>query len=183
MKKNTLTLGVCAVLLLGSTLAVAESDYPAADFQPKVLFTDEGANDTAVKNKPKANIQAAVTQTNTASNNTTPEVSAVTKTPGSGSTSLLGLLALAAVGGFLYYKKQGGLPFGRSTSKNNSRTYAYVRDASGLSGVTRYLKNRELLSASGVARYLAQQENVTTKAQSSNGGEATGVAKYLKNRT
>lgn len=40
MKKNNLTPGVFAVLLLGSGLAMAEADYPAADFQPKVLFHD-----------------------------------------------------------------------------------------------------------------------------------------------
>ncbi len=46
MKKNNLTLGLLAALLLSSTLAVAESDYPAADFQPKVLFHDSNYKPT-----------------------------------------------------------------------------------------------------------------------------------------
>ncbi|MEQ1638766.1 MAG: hypothetical protein ABL903_19070, partial [Methylococcales bacterium] len=192
-----LTPSVFAVLLLGSGLAMAEADYPAADFQPKVLFTDDTANDAALKNKPKASTGAAVTQNVVATKNTTPDLTTSNKGSESDSTSLLGLLALAAVGGFLFYKKQGGLSFGSAT-KASASNYVYGRDSSGLSGVTRYLKNRELLSASGVTRYLAQQEatakakiestgvakyvKAQTGAASNDGSGATGVEKYLKNR-
>ena len=40
MKKNMLTKSLMSALLLTSTLAIAESDYPAADYQPKVLYSD-----------------------------------------------------------------------------------------------------------------------------------------------
>ncbi len=40
MKINELTKGVMAALLLTSSVAMAESDYPAADYQPKVLYTN-----------------------------------------------------------------------------------------------------------------------------------------------
>ena len=40
MKKNNLTTGAFAVLLLASTVAGADQKYPAADFQPEVLYQD-----------------------------------------------------------------------------------------------------------------------------------------------
>lgn len=40
MKKNELTKAVLAALVLASTSVMAASDYPAADFQPKVLYND-----------------------------------------------------------------------------------------------------------------------------------------------
>lgn len=44
MKKIKYTLGSgCAVLLLTSTVVFAEPDYPAADFQPKVIFQDDAS--------------------------------------------------------------------------------------------------------------------------------------------
>jgi hypothetical protein len=40
VKKINLTKGVFAGLLLISTVAVAETEYPAADFKPAILFQD-----------------------------------------------------------------------------------------------------------------------------------------------
>ena len=49
MKKNNLTTGAFAVLLLASTVAGADQKYPAADFQPEVLYQD---SDYIAKNSP-----------------------------------------------------------------------------------------------------------------------------------
>jgi hypothetical protein len=46
VKRNELTKGVTAALMLTSSLAMAGSDYPAADYQPKVLYTNPDYNDT-----------------------------------------------------------------------------------------------------------------------------------------
>ena len=43
MRKNELTKAVLAALVFASTSVMAASDYPAADFQPKVVFSDENA--------------------------------------------------------------------------------------------------------------------------------------------
>ncbi|MEI6268684.1 MAG: hypothetical protein WCP01_07370 [Methylococcaceae bacterium] len=53
MKKNNLTSGAFAVLLLASTVAGADQQYPAADFQPEVLYQD---SDYIGKNSPKTTI-------------------------------------------------------------------------------------------------------------------------------
>jgi len=46
VKRNELTKGVMAALMLTSSLAMAGSDYPAADYQPKVLYTNPEYNDS-----------------------------------------------------------------------------------------------------------------------------------------
>ena len=51
MKKNNLTKGAFALLLLASTAAVADQKYPAADFQPEVLYQD---SDYIAKNSPSS---------------------------------------------------------------------------------------------------------------------------------
>ncbi len=50
MKKNNLTSSAFAVLLLASTVVGADQQYPAADFQPEVLYQD---SDYIAKNSPK----------------------------------------------------------------------------------------------------------------------------------
>ena len=49
MKKNNLTRGAFALLILASTAAGADEQYPAADFQPEVLYQD---SDYIAKNSP-----------------------------------------------------------------------------------------------------------------------------------
>ena len=49
MKKNNLTRGAFALLILASTAAGADQQYPAADFQPEVLYQD---SDYIAKNSP-----------------------------------------------------------------------------------------------------------------------------------
>ncbi|MCQ8128179.1 hypothetical protein [Methylomonas rivi] len=53
MKNNKLTKAVLAALVFASTSVLAASDYPAADFQPKVVFSDESAQ-SAPESKPAA---------------------------------------------------------------------------------------------------------------------------------
>ncbi|MDD5320103.1 MAG: hypothetical protein PHD43_05715 [Methylococcales bacterium] len=49
MNKNNLTRGAFAALLLASTVAGADQQYPAADFQPEVIYQD---SDYIAKNSP-----------------------------------------------------------------------------------------------------------------------------------
>jgi hypothetical protein len=63
VKKNNLTRGAFAALLLASTVAGADQQYPAADFQPEVLYQD---SDYIAKNSPaKASASTAKTTSNT----------------------------------------------------------------------------------------------------------------------
>lgn len=189
MKKNNLILAVSAAILLSTSQLTTAEEYPAADFQPKVLFADDSANDSAVKNQPKATA-ASSTSSATAtksvsvsktSSTAAPQVSSTAKSEDSSMTMILALLALAG-GGFFFMKKQGEC---KSSTGGSYSSQSYGKDPSGLSGVARYLKSREMLSASGVARYLAKQEEAAkanAQAQAASDAKATGVEKYLKNR-
>lgn len=74
MKKNNLKKGIFTALLLASPFVTAGTDYPAADFQPKILYQDagyqhqgsgsssssQGEKSTADANFPAANFQPEV---------------------------------------------------------------------------------------------------------------------------
>ena len=60
MKKNNLTRGAFALLLLASTVAGADQKYPAADFQPEVLYQD---SDYIAKNSPSTTTTKATAST------------------------------------------------------------------------------------------------------------------------
>ncbi|MCF7969870.1 MAG: hypothetical protein K9L22_01730, partial [Methylococcaceae bacterium] len=74
MKKNNIKKGIFTALFLASPLVMAGNDYPASDFQPKVLFQDadykhEGSSSAksssaslGEKTKPDANYPAATFQ-------------------------------------------------------------------------------------------------------------------------
>jgi len=73
VKKNNIKKGIFTALFLASPLVMAGNDYPAADFQPKVLFQDadykhEGSSSNSStatlgeKTKPDANYPAATFQ-------------------------------------------------------------------------------------------------------------------------
>lgn len=54
MKKNELTKAVLTALLLASSSAMAGADYPAADFQPKVIYADESSKSAPAASASKA---------------------------------------------------------------------------------------------------------------------------------
>jgi len=60
VKKNNLTRSAFALLLLASTAAGADQQYPAADFQPEVLYQD---SDYIAKNSPSATTAKAAAPT------------------------------------------------------------------------------------------------------------------------
>ncbi len=64
MKKNNLTRGAFAILLLASTAAGADQQYPAADFQPEVLYQDsdyiaKSSSSTAAAKAPASSTTAS----------------------------------------------------------------------------------------------------------------------------
>jgi hypothetical protein len=130
--------------------------YPAANFQPKVLYNDPG-----YKHSESSGSAISSTQSTTSTGNA--EDNATTSKDGDSSSSyLIGLVLFAAVGFVLFKRKP--------ESKPSGSTRVYSKDATGMTGVARYL-NRS--SGTGVARYLEQQ------VKSASASAATGVAKYM----
>ena len=234
MKKNNLTSGAFAVLLLASTVAGANQQYPAADFQPEVLYQD---SDYIAKNSPKttttksaaaapkaaaasssaesahdskypaADFQPEVLYQDTnykhtesakasaskkeVASKTVESVSATEVTESTQESSftsyLIGLIALA-LAGFYFFKIRSTATVQKKTSTQQSvkTSYAlttgvakYLNRVSG-TGVSRYLETRvKSASATGVAKYMAKQaaSQKTTSAKA-----ATGVEKYMRDR-
>ncbi|MCX7096886.1 MAG: hypothetical protein NTV43_03150 [Methylococcales bacterium] len=231
MKKNNLTRGAFALLLLASTAAGADQQYPAADFQPEVLYQDSdyiAKNGSATKvvppshkpsssvsesqevdsKYPAANFQPEVLYQDT---NYKPSVSvkasvkeveadsdksevvnaaSPAKDDSSFSNYLLGLLALAGAGFYLFKTS------GKCTSKTKeqkkptvsaNKTYAlntgvakYLNKVSG-TGVSRYLEAhvKSATVKTGVAKYMAKQAAAPKATENK---AATGVEKYMRDR-
>jgi hypothetical protein len=173
VKKINLTKGVFAVLLLASTAAVAETEYPATDFKPAILFQDLEANEAAKKNKPSVAAKPSVqseAKSSVQSKEESPvsaaaEPSVSSTTESSNLNALIGLAVFAAAG-FFFFTRQS-----KKCSKSERTSFG------GLTGVARYLKNLDKTAGTGVSRYLEKQV-AATKGKTG----ATGVEKYLRDR-
>lgn len=157
-----MTKSLFAALLLASSVVAAEEQYPAADFQPTVIYSDS-ADAGASKESATA---ASASEENAA---TSSEKSAEKS---SSQTYLLGLAVLAIAGGFFLSQKPK-----KCKAKQSTSDAVYASDTnSGLTGVERYLQEKNKTAPTGVARYLAKKEASEKEAA------VTGVEKYLRNR-
>ena len=194
MKINNLTNGLVATLLLASPIVGAETEYPASDFKPKVIYQDTGSSQNkpasatvSVKSAevdsryPAADFEPKVlykdtdykpskfTEASAVSERiTADDVTAKVEVEESMLTYLLGL-GIFAVAGYIFLGK-------RDKSKAKiSDTPAYSSHVSGLSGVARYLRKHNMSTVTGVARYLESQV-----ASAKETAAASGVEKYLE---
>lgn len=198
MKINNLTNGLVATLLLASPMVGAGTEYPAADFKPKVIYQDidssksasaptkqaKSVESTEADSKyPAADFEPKVlykdadykpskfTGTSSTSERATTGAVAVSEAVKVEEESMMSyLLGLVAfaVAGYLFFTK-------RESKAKASDSRAYSSHASGLSGVARYLRKHNMAAATGVARYLESQ------VVSEKGTAATsGVEKYLE---
>jgi hypothetical protein len=138
-----------------STSQSVDPKYPAANFEPKVVYADPSYQHTSSTNSSTSGsvVDGAASED---SNSTQ------AKSDDSSSSFLIGLALFAAVG-FVLFKKR---PENQSTTSSKANS----KDATGLTGVSKYL-NRT--SGTGVARYLEKQvKSVSSSA-------TTGVAKYM----
>lgn len=192
MKIINITNGAFAALLLASSVAGAESQYPASDFQPKVLYQDaeykhQGSSAPAAaaptrakpadSQYPAADFQPKVVYSDPSYKHSSAAPSAPSSGAAAESTAaspaakkeesnfiyLIGLAVLAFVG-VIFFKKQAQ-PEG-SAAQGQSRPAA-----GGATGVAKYLNRK---AGTGVSRYLEQQvKSVAASAP------LTGVAKYM----
>ncbi len=218
---NNLTKSVMVASLLSSSVVFAGADYPAADFQPKVLYSSEAATASAASsapapasssssesdaNYPATNYQPKVLFSDSSYQHSsaapgTPQVSKASGSVASASVSeqavaaeksdsnnnLIGLVALAAIGFFLYSKKnaKGGAagPSANVTERpvvaGESTGVEKYLEKQGLNktGVEKYLEKQTANPATGVAKYMAKQ---IIKDREAAAAKVTGVEKYLR---
>lgn len=183
VKKNILTRGAFVALLLTNTMVMAESDYPATNFKPVIVFQDQDANESSKKNESAApaqnknvsSVEAAKSNVSSkakasdedSSDSVAAKPATVTKEEKSNTNVLIGLGVVVAAGVFFFTRKKGG----SAKEATNTR-------ASGLTGVERYLQNRSATAGTGVARYLDKKASALKEK-----AESTGVSKYLKEKS
>lgn len=187
MKTNDLTKAVLAALLLASPLAGAESQYPAANFEPVIITQDadliakhsQAAKERNVAEQPKpgaTSSQAATASTSTKQANAATETAPPSPTPKEESSMEIFpiVLVVLALGGLVFWnsRKSG------SVAQEVSAAPVAVSGGTGAeTGVAKYLKSLPEAAKSaetGVAKYLKSlPPKVTAPAE-------TGVAKYLK---
>jgi hypothetical protein len=188
VKKHDLTKAVLAALLLASPLAKAESEYPAADFEPIVITQDA---DLIAEHAQAAKEREATVQAMQAKQEVASPTSSVVSTDAQPSAAPagakaenplaenypIGLIVLGLAGFIFWSNRQSG-----SKPQTVRQAVAPVsQGAAGETGVAKYLKNvsepaKAAAVETGVARYL---KNLPAAAKSS--VPLTGVAKYLKN--
>lgn len=197
MKIINITNGAFAALLLASSVAGADSQYPASDFQPKVVYQDPDykhqssstpAAPAAASAKqadsqyPAADFQPKVVYSDSEYKHSSAAPSApaseaspaaeasaapAAKKEDSNFVYLIGLAVLGFVG-FVFFKKQAQ-PEGHAASAASRPA------AGGATGVAKYLNRK---AGTGVSRYLEQQvKSVAASAP------LTGVAKYMASKT
>lgn len=195
MKKINLTIGIFVALLFTNTMTWAESKYPAADFEPKVLYQDSdykpnkssstSSSTSQVDPKyPAANFEpkvlykdsnykpskfsSAASSVSSSAKSSTSNGDAATETDYS---LILVIMALAGVL-FFVYKQRTETATTRTTRRRKraapQRSSTVAEDSGALTGVARYLKeNKPELSS--VSRYLENKDQMP----------ASKVAKYV----
>jgi hypothetical protein len=206
VKRYHLTHGLLAGLLLASPIAGAEEKYPAADFQPEVIYQDaeyigkqqaqpvakpESAAPSTDSKYPAANFQPEVLYQDAeqieklgrpAASPTKPAPPAAISRPAPGREPSLatssgtetqkesggGLLenywvglVVLAVAGFAIYSRRSKPEVGEAPT--------YTVDASGLTGVARYIQMKTMSEPTGVQKYIEKHQK-----------EFTGVERYLR---
>lgn len=187
MKNSILNKSLFAALLIASPIVGAESKYPAADFEPGVVYKDNDLiekHSQAAKQAPVVKAQTKVEPVVTKSNNSsadssytessTPKSSAVSSNEPTVGTMPIAL-AVLAIGGFAFWRSKS-VP--KVPPAQAPAAAAKVTGTAGETGVDKYLKSRPEVAGTaqtGVAKYLSGIASETPSA----GGE-TGVSKYLK---
>jgi hypothetical protein len=200
---NNLTNGLVATLFLVSPIVGAETEYPAADFKPKVIYQDVESSQSksaAAPTSPKQTTSVESTESDSKypaadfqpkvlykDSNYKPSKSTGASTlSGPVATSEAAISEPAAVKaedssmsyliGLVALAAIGYLFFSTRESKTKvSDSRVYAPHASGLSGVARYLRKHNMGEATGVARYLEKQV-VSGKTAT----KTSSVEKYLE---
>lgn len=196
MKKNEFKKAVLTALLLASSSVMAGSDYPAADFQPKVLYSDSSAQSQSKASAPAAKAAEPVeVDPNFPAANYQPKVlysdadykhSATAPSAGSSKSSAVAAGSESAVSvapsekpassdnttllGLVVLAAVGFFLYSKKSSVKTAASGSsdVYSSVGGATGVEKYLE-KQGINKTGVAKYLEKQV----------ANPATGVAKYM----
>lgn len=196
VKKIELTKAVLATLVFASSSVMAGSDYPAADFQPKVVFSDESASQSSAasapavaaevefdENFPAANYQPKVVYNDadykhSAAAPGVPGASKSTAVSSSAADSAESVVSEQVQGdkassdftliGLIALAAAGFFVLNKGGKGGSAAASEDYSAAGGSTGVEKYLEKMGA-NKTGVAKYLEKQT----------ANPSTGVAKYM----
>ena len=200
MKINNLTNSIVAALLLASPIVGAETQYPAADFKPKVIYQDIDSSASKVAPTSTKQVKSVDVDSKFPAADFEPKVlykdTDYKSGKSSGSTAAASTSSaseqvassdvavtepenakdesmLSFLLGLAVFAVAGYLFLAKreNPKAKAADTSVYSSHISGLSGVARYMRKHNMSAATGVARYL----------ESIKGAEpVSGVEKYLE---
>jgi hypothetical protein len=197
VKINNLTNGLVATLLLASPIVGAETEYPASDFKPKVIYQDTGSSQNKSASATASTKQASSDEADSRYPAADFEPKVLykdadykpSKFTGISSTSNQAMSSEATVNGAVKVEEESMMSYllglvvfavagylfltKRESKAKSGDSRAYSSHASGLSGVARYLRKHNMGAVTGVARYLESQV-------SAKGSAVSSVEKYLE---
>jgi hypothetical protein len=205
VKTSNTTTGLIAALLLASPLASAESQYPAANFEPVIITRDAdliAKHGQAAKDREQAEQAKLAKRNQAATASASPESSEVAQPSGDAGAENSGngaaaqkessmenfpiALVVFALAGFVFWSTKR--PGGKTQEIRYESAAAATGGAAGNTGVAKYLKELELAArkaaGTGVAKYLKGLEASSAKPANvpSDNKAATGVEKYLSSQ-
>jgi hypothetical protein len=177
--KERILKGIFAALLLASPIVGAESKFPAADFEPKILFQD---SDLIAKHAARP-IQIITSPTSTFTEEATETAGSLSGNSGAQSDNALAqnypiALVVLALIGFALWGGKG--PRSKKAVESQGTSAVVLNGTPGDTGVAKYLKSIGAsgnlgVGETGVAKYLKSlTDSVASAAE-------TGVSRYLKN--
>lgn len=206
MKLTNLTKCVLVVLVLGSNAVNAEDQYPAANFEPKVVYQDESVSkstEATAASKPSSSTSSAGSDSQYPASDFQPKVvysdsdykhtaPAVSTSSNSASTSSSSAETSASAAvtpeksdssmGYLFgliALAVGGFALfkkGKDGAKSSSKP-ASVSYANQVGAATGVARYVMRISGTGVSRYIDKNQKVVAETT-----PASGVAKYLASR-
>lgn len=206
MKINNLTNGLVATLLLASPIVGAETEYPASDFKPKVIYQDIDSSQgkSASVAAPAKQEKSSEVDSKYPASDFEPKVlykdadykpsksTAISSTASERATAVNTEVSAAPAApvkaedesvmsyllGLIALAVVGYIFLTKREPKAKvSESPVYTSHVSGLSGVSRYLRKHNMVAATGVARYL-ESRVATEKAKT----PVSGVEKYLEKK-
>ncbi|WP_428356647.1 hypothetical protein [Methyloprofundus sp.] len=183
MKKNNVKKGIFTALLLASPFVTAGTDYPAADFQPKVIYQDESyqhqgsassSSSAGQKTKADANYPAAAYE---------PEVLYIDKDykHKSGSTSNNSVALKKYTETSSETATQEPSSSEESSSEESSLNPLFAIVVLGVAGFL-YSKQAKGKGASKPKKTYAARKAQASSGDFRNADGVSGVAKYLQNK-
>ena len=174
MKLNNLTKCLLLAMVAASPLANAESQYPAANFEPVIVTQDSALIAKHAESKPSSAASSNNTHSNSSTASNSPVKDSEPKVVAGKteeSSNLPMILAAAGLGAAVFWLMR------KPATATNTQAQSFESAASGTTGVAKYvqeLPGSGSAATTGVARYISALPPVAApKAE-------TGVAKYIK---